>query len=197
MSIINTIPINTKNKVLHIPSHFFDHMLMATKVCSVEMSMLGILKRVSSGLVLDHLVIPEQKVGKTHAQIDGEVINKVVSDLTFKGLLVPKPTNRYLRFAWHSHVDGPAKMSPMDHSTFDRLGGNGGELDPDWFVSMVMNRQGEFQVILDLFKPIRKIVDITGSTITSSPMFADPKLVSDIIDNVKLGPQTTMGNKDL
>ena len=186
---------NKSSLTLHIPGHLFDEMHRATNLCKVEMSMLGLLKRVPQGLVLDRLFIPPQIVGDNHAQINPEQTGQLQAKLFQEGVIKPESKDTFLRFAWHSHVDMIAQMSVPDRQTFNALGGNGTVLDPEWFISMVMNRMRQYEVIFDLYQPVRSAINITDDVIIGDPMFARKELVETIRMNVRLGEQTIIGGR--
>lgn len=195
-NVIEKRAIRAHNKQLIIPAHFMSDMLTVCRACIVEASMLGVLEKVSEGLLLTHLVIPPQVVGDTHAQIDGEIMNRVAGNLFKEGIIKIGDESRFLRFAWHSHVNMPATMSIPDRTNFERLGGNGTVFDPPWFISMVMNRMGEYQIIFDMWQPIRQVIDITDDAVVSDPLYARPDIINDIIDNIKVGPQTVVHSRE-
>jgi len=170
-------------------------MCRATELCKIEMSMLGLLSVHPLGLVLEELFIPPQIVGASHTQIEASDIGNIQTSLLNRGVIKPGATDKFLRFAWHSHVDMKATMSVPDRQTFTSLGGNGTALDPAWYISMVMNRQEEYEVIYDQWQPVRAVIDITDKTIIGDPTFADSALLGRIRQFVKLGRQTIVGGK--
>lgn len=189
-SVLNLPTPDLTNKKLHIPNNLFAEMHDATKICKYEISMLGLLVVVNDGLVLTRLHIPEQVVGSSHVQVEPEHIMEFQGQLLSEGVIKPGDKDNLIRFAWHSHVDMPAKMSYPDRMTFSALGGNGTKFDPDWWVSMVMNRSGDYQVMWDQWQPIRIIFDITEQVEIGNPQYANLSLVNRIKRAVSKGKQT-------
>lgn len=192
--IVKSEAVQTK-KQLHIPGVLFDKMKRATELCQIEMSMLGLLKRHRLGLVLEELWIPPQIVGASHAQISPDMIGAIQTELFTSGRIQPGDEDSFLRFAWHSHVDMHAHMSTPDRQCFNGLGGEGTPYDPDWFISMVMNRRGDYEVVYDQFQPIRTVTVLTPGVevVVGDPTFEDPTLVEAIKANVRRGKQTYVG----
>ena len=186
---------NPKDKKLFIPGHLFSDMRDATKICEVEISQVGLLEIVPDGIVLRELFILPQVVGETHAQINGAELSSLQQKLVADEVIYPEDNQRSLRFAWHSHVDMAAVFSPPDRSTFSKIGGNGTPFDPPWWISMVMNRSGNYQIIFDMWQPIRQVIDITDSTVLGDPRFARRSLIEEIKENVVRGKQTVMGGR--
>ncbi len=71
-----------------------------------------------------------------------------------------------MRFQWHSHVHMQAYFSPTDTDNIDRWLG-------DWLVSLVMNKRGEYQCRLDVFKPIRYSLELPLQVVLSPPPAAE------------------------
>jgi proteasome lid subunit RPN8/RPN11 len=190
-SLIVDIPTpGPKDKRLIIPSTLMEKLHAATRLCRVEISMLGFLKVNPDGLVLTRLHTPYQVVGSAHAQINPQDIMHFQSSLINEGLITPDKDDGFIRFAWHSHVDMPAIMSSTDRETFSRIGGNGTKFDPPWWISMVMNRSGAYQVIYDQWQPIRVVSDVTDRTLVNNLKYSYRDLIDEIRSKVTLGRQT-------
>ena len=186
---------NPRDKRFHIPRSTFVSMEEAAGLCNYEVSMLGLLELRPYGLTLTDLWVPPQVVGDSHVEIDGAMIGELQARLHNIGAISVGDTKRFVRFAWHSHVNMPAIMSEPDRDAFTALGGDGTIFDPEWFISMVMNKAGEYEIMLDIFRPFRQILDITDETIIGGP--ADHTMTNEIKQNVKLGKQTVMGGKPI
>jgi len=182
-------------KAFLIPRSLFASMQETATLCNYEVSMLGLVELRSYGPTLTDLWVPPQVVGASHVEIDAAMIGDLQARLFHKGVIAVGDQRRFIRFAWHSHVDMDARMSEPDRDAFTALGGECTIYDPEWFISMVMNKSGAYQIIMDVFRPIRHVEDITRKTMIGGPV--DNVIADEIALNVKLGKQTVIGGKPI
>ena len=193
--VLNIPPLNPKEKKLCIPADLFSTMEQVARACQVEIGMLGLLTQTEAGLVLTDLYIQHQVVGASHVQVDPDHIMDYQSKFVSDGLITPGCDDKFVRFAWHSHVDMDAIMSLPDRANFSALGGNGTKFDPPWWISMVMNRAGDYQIMYDQWQPMRLVADITTITELGNPRYARFDLMASIAKQVEEGPQTVIGGR--
>jgi proteasome lid subunit RPN8/RPN11 len=76
-----------------------------------------------------------------------------------------------IRLWWHSHASGNTFWSSPDCQTIESFGGS------DWMVSVVSNKRGDILARLDLYHPIRVVIDnLPFETLQSE----DPVLMEEV-----------------
>ena len=191
MSVLANSPF-LPGKRFYIPEHIHAQMLELTRACSVEVSAVGLVSLEPEGVVVRELYVPHQLVGDAHAQVDGAMLSEAQAHWFNNGKIVVGDTKTFVRFNWHSHVDFQAEFSIPDKQQSASMGGDGTAFDPPWWISMVMNRDGEYSVCLELFQPIRTTLDITDETMFGH--HAHPSTILDLLERVKKG-RREHGNK--
>jgi hypothetical protein len=133
----------------------------------VEISWFGVVEEIDDGLIVTEIHMPEQVVNGTATEWDTASFGKMLMDLEReRGIEGDK-----IRFWGHSHVNMAAQFSGHDIAKMAEFGGGGGDWDPDWWLSMVVNKQFRYQAIWEVFKPVRLSVEVT-------PTFGHPAFVS-------------------
>lgn len=186
MSVLREFKFSGGRKV-YIPSHIWAEMRDLSNACNVEVGALGLVNIRHEGIVVEELYVPEQLVGDAHVQISGAMMSSAQAHFFHQGKIKVGDKNRFVRFNWHSHVDFEAQFSPPDKVQSASMGGDGSENYPPWWISMVQNRAGAYQVYIELFRPIRKTLDITDEIVIGHAGFASQKVVDALTNRVKIG----------
>lgn len=186
MSIINTPPFPGGKRV-YIPRNVWNDMQHLADACEVEVSAIGLVCLAPEGIVIDELYVPQQLVGEAHAQVDGAMLSEAQAHWFNEGRIIVGDTKYFVRFNWHSHVDMRAEFSPPDKVQSASMGGDFGEMDPPWWISMVQNRKGEYTVFFEMFQPVRRTLDITDDVIIGHPQHAPARIIEVLNSRVKRG----------
>lgn len=118
--------------------------LMAyVQLCPVEINGFGYIDPAPGGFELSEVFILEQQVTAGSAEIDAAVVARHMTGMIRRG----ENTGR-MRFQWHSHVNMPAYFSGTDLGNIEAY-------SSDWMISLVTNKQGEYSLQLDVFRPFR------------------------------------------
>ncbi|MDB5162182.1 MAG: hypothetical protein JWM52_690 [Candidatus Saccharibacteria bacterium] len=93
----------------------------------------------------EDIFITKQEVSGGAAEVSGDVFALAVDRAA------QDARQDELRLQWHSHVDMDAYFSATDTSNIENYGNAGME----YFLSLVVNKQGKLSARLDVFQPIR------------------------------------------
>lgn len=111
--------------------------------CPVEINGFGLLVPQGSDYLVQDVIILEQVAGPAHVDNDPLVIARFMTDCIRAGI-----DTSMLRLQWHSHVTMPAYFSGTDTNNIERYAGQ-------WMTSIVLNKYGEYEARLDVYKPFR------------------------------------------
>jgi proteasome lid subunit RPN8/RPN11 len=131
---------------------------------------------------------PNEVIGLAHAEIvDGEIVVSspviVEQDVTgatcefdkkkFVEFIGAYPAIEKVKCVWHSHVDMTARFSSCDRDTSNTLAllGSMVRSGASWWVSIVANCKGEYQCVIDMYKPFEMTVE--AEVMTMSETFDD------------------------
>ena len=147
------------------------------QACPVEINGFGYLDRLTGTterFVLDDVVILQQSATGVSVDVSAEAVAQHMTEV----LLAGGDTGR-MRLQWHSHVNMPAYFSGTDLANIEAYRG-------DWMISMVLNKRGEYELRLDVFKPFRAWTPLK----LVIDMQADPAVIAacrnDIADKVTI-----------
>lgn len=112
-------------------------------LCSNEISALGSVQIENNKIMIDDIHLFEQIVSGASTVMSQKDISQFLCDYIKNG---KDPSA--LKFWWHSHVHMQAFWSGTDTDTINNF-------SSDWMISMVSNKQGDFKIRLDMFKPFR------------------------------------------
>lgn len=128
---------------LTVPLAVWQKMMCFVQVCPIEVNGFGYVDRTPGGFYLDDVFILRQTATAASVEVSDEALHQHLYELTVAG----EDTGR-MRFQWHSHVDFAAYFSSVDTNNIERYPG-------DWMLSLVANKQSEYEVRLDVFRPFR------------------------------------------
>jgi len=114
-------------------------------LCDMEITGLGCVNKTGNTFVIEKLCLLDQKVNEVKAELSQDALHTLAYESVKSGKSLAN-----VRLWWHSHVDMPVKWSMQDEATIENLGATA-----DWFISIVGNKAGEYNVRLDIFKPVR------------------------------------------
>lgn len=131
---------------LIIPKKIEQRLDYYVETCSQEISGLGKVEydEVTNTFVLVDIVLLDQKVTSATTDLDPAAIAKFQYDMTKKG-----ESLKGWCVWWHSHVHMQSFFSSTDINTINKSN------DFPFLVSVVLNKKGEYQARLDVYKPIR------------------------------------------
>lgn len=147
----------TRPKITITPDAFVD-MVLAIDLCPVEISGLGTVEvHPGERRITDIILFPQECSGggTEFDRYDPQSFRRYWSRLIQEGRA--EETNNQ-HFWWHSHVDGEAYFSDIDHWNIEEFGSaaaDGEEFNP-WYISIVGNKRRDFRVRLDVFHPTRE-----------------------------------------
>jgi hypothetical protein len=118
-----------------------------TRMAKGEVSMLGLVEEADGGPAITDLFLTRQNCSAASTDMDQADVAKLLFDLASAGL------EGQLRAWVHSHADMACFWSKTDDDCIEGLGGE------PYIVSLVVNRKGETRARVDVFKPVRFVVD--------------------------------------
>lgn len=126
-------------------------------LCEAEISGLGIIERQGNDFIIKDVYVLKQHtvIDGLHVELDPQAFNLFIYELAKNG-----GDTAGIKFQWHSHADAPAFFSPEDINTI------AGYMN-DYMISLVINKRGEYQCRLDLFKPFQ--LSLTTSLLVRVP----------------------------
>ncbi|MDR1300446.1 MAG: Mov34/MPN/PAD-1 family protein [Candidatus Nomurabacteria bacterium] len=129
---------------VHMPHNVWQMVMGFTKSCQYEIAGFGYVDQLADGsLTITEAFILKQSVTNASVDTDAEVIALHMTEMVRKG----EDPGR-MRLQWHSHVDMRAYFSAIDTGQIARY-------DCPWMVSLVVNKRGEYDIRLDMYKPFR------------------------------------------
>ncbi len=116
--------------------------------CPAEINGLGLVERKGNDFFTKEVLILPQVVTGASAVTDEKAFHQFLYERA-------KSSDSQLRIGlqWHSHVCMSARFSPVDLRLIDQY-------NVDWMISLVVNKYGEYQCRLDLYKPFRLGLDV-------------------------------------
>ena len=144
-----------KAEVEHGFRFYFDakawrKMMFYTKHATGEISGLGVVEEVSGGLWVKDVFITKQKATGVSVDVDPQHLSDIVyqkirgGDINFASKL---------RLWWHSHVHMDTFHSSTDRDTVQKMGAN-----CPYLLSVVTNKDEDYEAWLSVFKPFRATV---------------------------------------
>lgn len=129
---------------IEIPGDLMTRMQAWVNAAHGEVSGFGTVDLTPGGaFVVRDLFLPAQRGDASVTTIDPAAYSRLLVDLVRNGNV-----NSPLRLWWHSHADAPVFWSHTDRRTIDE-----GFPQADWFLSLVVNRDGDRRAGLRLRKP--------------------------------------------
>lgn len=138
----NAVPGSEESPVLSVPLAVWQKLQGYIQECPTEVNGFGYIDRTTDGFYLEDVFILEQTATSHGVNTSSPALHKHLYEMVKSG----KDTGR-IRFQWHSHVNFGAYFSPTDTDNIGRYPG-------DWMISLVGNKRGEYEVRLDLLKPV-------------------------------------------
>ena len=118
-----------------------------TRMAQGEVSMLGLVEDGDGGPVITHVFLMKQTCTAASTDMDQADVAKLLFDLGAVGV------EGQLRAWVHSHAEMAVFWSSTDDKCIEGLGG-----DP-YIVSLVVNHKGDVKARIDVFQPIRLVID--------------------------------------
>lgn len=114
-------------------------------LCEYEINGFGIVEKEGNDFVIKDVFLVKQVTHdlNMHVKTDKDALNDLIYRIVKGGGCASS-----IKFQWHSHVHMQAYFSPEDVDTIE------GYMN-DVMISLVMNKRGEYQCRLDLYKPFR------------------------------------------
>ncbi len=128
---------------LFMPMHVWQKLMAYVQACPVEISGFGLLDLCNGDLMVDDVYILEQVAGPGSVEVSEETLHRHLFEMERDG-----GNSGRLRLQWHSHVNMEAYFSSVDLRNIE-------DYQADWMVSLVLNKRGEFDLRLDMFRPYR------------------------------------------
>ena len=119
-----------------------------TDLAASEVSGLGTVEEFEGGFLVTDLFLPKQTCSPGGTELDQDSVATLIMELDEAG----KDAGT-LRFWWHSHGNLNTFWSHTDEECINNLA-NG-----DYVLSMVTNKRGHVLARLDIFRPVRVVVD--------------------------------------
>ncbi len=118
-----------------------------TRMAKGEVSMLGLVEDTPDGPAITNLYLMKQTCTGASTDMDQADVARLLFDLGSAGL------EGQLRAWVHSHADMAVFWSKTDDDCIEGLGGE------PYIVSIVVNRRGDVRARVDVFKPVRFVID--------------------------------------
>lgn len=119
-----------------------------TELAAGEVSGLGTVEEFDGGFLVTDLFLPKQTCSPGGTDLDQDSVATLILEMDQAG----KDAGT-LRFWWHSHGNLNTFWSHTDEECINNLA-NG-----DYVLSMVTNKRGQVLARLDIFRPVRLVVD--------------------------------------
>jgi hypothetical protein len=141
------------------------------KEVPTEISGLGTVKIISRDQILiDNIYLLKQEVTKEGTKLNQQDIAMLIAKM-----IKNKQDPSMIRLWWHSHVNMSAFWSTSD----DIPTINSFSKTTDWFLSLVINKQGDYLCRLDFFKPLRITLEIQLEIFPQSITEEEKKLLQE------------------
>jgi len=118
-----------------------------TRLAKGEVSMLGRVEDAEGGPAITDLFLPRQRCTSATTDMDQDDVARLLFDLGSAGL------EGQLRAWVHSHGSMDCFWSTTDDKCIEGLNGN------PYIVSLVVNRKGDVRARVDVFQPVRFVID--------------------------------------
>lgn len=133
-----------KNMKLIIPKEIEAKIHAYVMAVDSEIAGMGKVHVEGTNIIVDDVMIYEQKVTGATADLSQEAIAKWLTELVRAG-----GSPRDWKLWWHSHHTMSAFFSGRDTATIDL------QTESDWLVSLVVNTKREREARIDLYRPFR------------------------------------------
>ena len=144
------------------------------QLCNQEISGLGTLRVVEGGFQVQEIALLEQVVTGASTDLDPAAVAGYMEAVMGRG---DDPAS--IKLWWHSHAGMSTFWSGTDEATI-RGFANG------WMVSLVGNHHGEYMVRLDLYEPIRWVLnDLPLKVIQPRPTELEAAILAEIAAKVR------------
>jgi len=127
-----------------------------TDLAAGEVSGLGTVEEFDGGFLVTDLFLPKQTCFPGGTDLDQDSVATLIMELDQTGKDVGT-----LRFWWHSHGSLDVFWSGTDEECINNLA-NG-----DYVLSLVTNKRGQVLARLDIFRPVRVVVDEVSVSVRS------------------------------
>jgi len=118
-----------------------------TRMAKGEVSMLGLVEDADSGPVITDLFLMRQTCTSSTTDMDQGDVARLLTELATEGI------EGQLRAWVHSHAEMDVFWSGTDDRCIEGLQGN------PYTVSVVVNRKGDVRARIDVFHPVRVVID--------------------------------------
>jgi len=147
---------------LHIPVNIFQRMFAYCKLVDEEINGLGAIEQFEKNKFrITEIYLLKQKVSGTSCEIETSTLAEFLQKL----IKEKKDTTR-VKLWWHSHNKMSCGWSTTDEITGRNIAGK------DYFLSLVINHDGEMRCRMNLYRPIEITID-------SIPIHIETPLVKD------------------
>ena len=119
-----------------------------TAVCPAEINGFGLVAKKGNDFWIEEVFILPQVVSGSSAVTDDAAFHQFLYERVRKGL-----PQLPIGLQWHSHVCMRAQFSSIDLRLIKNY-------NADWLISLVVNKYGEYQCRLDLYRPFRLGLDV-------------------------------------
>ena len=135
---------------LTVPINVWQKLQAYVELCPIEINGFGVINQIGpDDFELEDVFIFEQTASDVHVTVSAEVMHSQLYQLSQTGLDLST-----IRFQWHSHVSMGAYMSSTDLDNIESYPG-------DWMISLVINKFGDFEVRLDVLRPLRLTLPVS------------------------------------
>ena len=168
---------------LVVPLDVWRKIMTYARLCKYEINGLGYIDRINADgqidkrgddFYLSEVFILDQVVSGGSAEIDEATMHAHIHKMVTER----EDTGR-LRFQWHSHVNMTARFSSVDTATINKY-------DADWIISLVVNKRGELEARLDVYRPFWVWSPVTVSVATPNDSAITDACVREIQSHVKI-----------
>jgi hypothetical protein len=137
-----------KMPTIHITESAYRKLRLYADICKDEISALGCVSHKNGDFLIHDIHLFEQAVTSGSTDMSPGDVSKFLYEYVRAG---KNPED--LKFWWHSHATMGVFWSGIDEGTITRF--NNG-----WMISMVSNKQGNHLVRLDIFDPLRLVLEL-------------------------------------
>jgi len=178
LSVINKGDIKVEvDATILIPVKIYNRMMTYVKLIDKEINGMGMVEKVGlAEFRITDIYLLKQTVSGGSCDIEPDSIRMLAEKL------VEEDRNpSMLRFWWHSHNNMGTFFSVTDENTGKQFGGS------EYFISIVVNKDGKMRGKINLFKPIELVLDNVAITVEYPPENSNlvEECKKDIEENVK------------
>lgn len=117
--------------------------LLAIKICPVEISGLGKVRKISDEeFLIEEVIVFDQVCSRSRTEFDENAYGRFLHQMMKAG---KGEEINHLRLWWHSHVYSEARWSPTDNENIQSFDGS------DYLISIVGNKYNQLTVRFDRF----------------------------------------------